>query len=628
MSSGRRRDIPEIRESSFHGHVLPGDSRRWDLGASDKYWRKAYIRDLVVGGISIEDTDWSSANSWKQYATYVVAASDSTDAGKANADFVCDGTDDHEEIAAAISITSPSGGKRVLLLEGTFYIGGSIPLESNCVIEGQGVGTVLEITASGLSVFTGDTESNIQLKNFMVDGQYSESTYSVTWISLDTVSHIRVDNVICSNSYNRFVYAVDCDIVVVNGCTFTENYKLYAVRVYNSAIHSGYFLTNNVGESSLYSYIMFLFDGDSYISGEMPEWDYYPDTGDDIRLRNILVANNSWTGSYDHDSDGYPESGAGGLVQISCGINITISNNQCDWYFGGAYLYDCLNMSISGNSFNNGYAVGIDTSFYYLSDQYGGTKAFSITGNSILHTTASYGIALEGPPHSVSDLRENDPYEIYAVVSGNFIKGGTHCFLLDLAANFVISNNFLFGNLNSSGVPYTYGIEALEFWECLITGNFFYRCDTGAYLAGASYSNLITSVLIGNYFLSSSAGDILLDGCDWMFISSNYFMESVTISSAFDRQSINLWDCDNTVIQGNMFVSGGVVTTYADYAIKIKSDCNNIVIRENDFRGFDAGTSIISDSGTGTLFVGQNLTPDGVLDDLASNSEAFAFMMA
>ena len=64
-------------------------------------------------------------------ATLVVAASDSTAKDKTNADYVCDGTDDHVQIQAALDALPAQGGS-VLLLAGN-YLAERIEIPSNTI---------------------------------------------------------------------------------------------------------------------------------------------------------------------------------------------------------------------------------------------------------------------------------------------------------------------------------------------------------------------------------------------------------------------------------------------------------------------------------------------------------------
>jgi len=71
-------------------------------------------------------------------ATLVVAASDSSAKSKAQADYVCDGTDDQVEIQAAIDALPDNGG-RIILLEGIYHISETINLnKTHTQIYGMG----------------------------------------------------------------------------------------------------------------------------------------------------------------------------------------------------------------------------------------------------------------------------------------------------------------------------------------------------------------------------------------------------------------------------------------------------------------------------------------------------------
>ncbi|RLJ01551.1 MAG: hypothetical protein DRP08_05375 [Candidatus Aenigmatarchaeota archaeon] len=79
-------------------------------------------------------------------ATLVVAASDSSEKVKAQADYVCDGVDDQVEIQAAIDALPTGGtlGGTVQLLEGTFVISAPIKLRTYMRLQGmhQGATTI------------------------------------------------------------------------------------------------------------------------------------------------------------------------------------------------------------------------------------------------------------------------------------------------------------------------------------------------------------------------------------------------------------------------------------------------------------------------------------------------------
>ena len=88
---------------------------------------------LKTGGTDA-DPAWANVT---RSATFVVAASDSSTLSKQQADYVCDGTNDQVEIQKAIDAL-PSGGGKVLLMEGVYTTTGEIRLGSDVYLAGVG----------------------------------------------------------------------------------------------------------------------------------------------------------------------------------------------------------------------------------------------------------------------------------------------------------------------------------------------------------------------------------------------------------------------------------------------------------------------------------------------------------
>jgi len=100
-------------------------------------------------------------------ATVVVAASDSKN--KAGAHYVCDGTDDQEEIQAAINALPATGGA-VLLLDGTFSIkAGQLVIGDNVTLMGMGASTVLKRGSSDAGAMVRITGKKAAVRNLLVD---------------------------------------------------------------------------------------------------------------------------------------------------------------------------------------------------------------------------------------------------------------------------------------------------------------------------------------------------------------------------------------------------------------------------------------------------------------------------
>ncbi|MDV4343456.1 hypothetical protein HL657_09815 [Methanoculleus sp. YWC-01] len=124
-------------------------------------------------------------------ATLTVAASDSTELSKNQADYVCDGVDDQAEIQAALAAL-PDGGN-VVLTEGTFNCAGVIAPPAGTTLSGQGP------DATNL-VFTNDGRISVDQESITLDGFHIEgSGYSsgVKWLGVMTIraSHAKIHNI-------------------------------------------------------------------------------------------------------------------------------------------------------------------------------------------------------------------------------------------------------------------------------------------------------------------------------------------------------------------------------------------------------------------------------------------------
>ncbi len=111
-------------------------------------------------------------------ATIVVAASNSSTKSKAAADYICSGSGDQSTINSAISAL-PSGGGKVLLLEGTYKISSYINInKANVMLEGMGWSTVIIRTTSSNFVLISITKGNAIIQNLKVNG--NKSSYSIS----------------------------------------------------------------------------------------------------------------------------------------------------------------------------------------------------------------------------------------------------------------------------------------------------------------------------------------------------------------------------------------------------------------------------------------------------------------
>lgn len=143
-------------------------------------------------------------------ATLVVAASNSFAAGKAAADYVCTGVNDHTTINSAITALGATGGK-VVLLEGQFAIAASINLPSNVSLEGQGSGTVMQIPNANNTTFNVIQNSDsvngntgLGIYNLKIDGNKASNTAGTQQgIFLSKVTYSTIQNVTVVNMRNN-----------------------------------------------------------------------------------------------------------------------------------------------------------------------------------------------------------------------------------------------------------------------------------------------------------------------------------------------------------------------------------------------------------------------------------------
>ncbi len=117
-------------------------------------------------------------------ATKVVAASNSSDLGKKQADYACDGTDDQVEIQAAIDAVDAVGGGCVLLLEGNYSISDTIDVASNLIIRGMGTNTILTL-ADGVddkhmfsNIELPRSRTHLTIENLRMEGNFANTVGS------------------------------------------------------------------------------------------------------------------------------------------------------------------------------------------------------------------------------------------------------------------------------------------------------------------------------------------------------------------------------------------------------------------------------------------------------------------
>ena len=167
-------------------------------------------------------------------ATLVVAASDSLDRSKAQADYVCSGTNDEVQIQAAIDAVAASPGRgSVVLSEGTFNISSTIIMKSYVSLFGSGLmATILSATSGTLLGDDGVQVSGIEIAHLELNGNAS----AIWGISLNLDESI-IHNVFTSTfSSGAAIYLKPgSEEVIVAGC-FINGGNSSGIRADNVAV--------------------------------------------------------------------------------------------------------------------------------------------------------------------------------------------------------------------------------------------------------------------------------------------------------------------------------------------------------------------------------------------------------
>jgi len=151
-------------------------------------------------------------------ATFVVAASDSVH--KYEADYRCDGTDDHVQIQAALDKLPATGGE-VFLLDGTYNIEVALALDSYQTLRGCGRNTILTTTTHGTDIITATgIDSNekvgILIADLCVDGSVggANSGVGILWTYVD---YSKISNTWIVDSHEEGIKLDLCDFNGIAG---------------------------------------------------------------------------------------------------------------------------------------------------------------------------------------------------------------------------------------------------------------------------------------------------------------------------------------------------------------------------------------------------------------------------
>lgn len=361
-------------------------------------------------------------------ATFVVAASDSEH--KFEADYYCNGSDDHVEINAALNALPASGG-RVVLSEGTFTIDDPITFPANSLtLEGQGRSTFID--GDGLATnehaIVVSERNHCTIRNLAVQTEdgggktchciYLE--YAGDYLTIDGVTIINSD----SDGINLYDIV---DQLTIRNCVI-EDADDRGIAIWSPVSST---ITNNIIQNT----------GDRGIS-------IYWST-DGLTITNNIITAVSGDGIY-----------------IKTGYNVVVSHN---------FIYDILGAGSNGIYFDGSaegcyWEIITDNSIFRVASHgiiCDWLRNSVIANNNILNTSTGHGIYIYHNSES-------------CVIEGNCME--------DIDGDAIHLNDVTESNFTNNQVDTaTTGIHLeADVDSCLISGNIFYLCTTAINIAAAT----------------------------------------------------------------------------------------------------------------------------------------------
>ena len=313
----------------------------------------------------------------KRVARFVIGTSK---AGwtKKDCDYLCDETDDQEEINNAIAALPASGGE-IVILDGTYNITAKINVNKNNVsIRGNGNATVLKRmwnSSSPEGVITLTSAEGCRVQNLQIDG--NNSGYG---IYLSSSSNNTVTGITCNN--NKY-YGICLDSS--NDNTITENTcnnNSDGIRLYsssnNNTITGNTCNNNNVNGIRLYS------SSNNTITG------------------NTCNNNNNNNGIYLYESSN----------------NNTVTGNTCNNNSIGIDLYSSSDNTVTGNTCNNNNIDGIYLSSSSNNNTIIGNTCIRGTGQTNDYNSSQFTILLSGSSNNCNLISLNNCMGKAVVVDG------------------------------------------------------------------------------------------------------------------------------------------------------------------------------------------------------------------
>jgi parallel beta-helix repeat protein len=338
--------------------------------------------EAAAGAVQAElNTHKADGASHSKTARFVVGTSTSGWTEK-DCDYLCDGTDDQEEIIQALNDLPATGGE-VVILDGTYNITASIHIPDNVSLRGNGNATILKRmynstdtdsgpTARGLITLTG--KSGCKIQGLQIDGNKATYTAGSNYsIYLSSSSNNTVTGNTCNNnSHGIFLSSSSNNTVTGNTCTNNTR----GIWLYYSSNNT---ITNNTCTNNKYGIDLY-------------------------RSSNNTVTGNTCN----NNSHG---------IYLSSSSNNTVTGNTCNNNSYGIFLSSSSNNTVTGSTCNNNGVSGIrlDSS---SNNTVTSNTCIRGTGTPEDYTTDQHTILLAGTGNKYNLISSNNCMGKAVVIEG------------------------------------------------------------------------------------------------------------------------------------------------------------------------------------------------------------------
>ena len=338
--------------------------------------------ETEYGHVRLADLPTGSSQEDKRVARFTIGTTQNGWTAE-EVDYLCDGTDDQEEIIQALNDLPETGGE-VVILDGTYNITASINIpKDNVSLRGNGNATILKRmyastytdsgpTARGL--ITLNEKSGCKIQGLQIDG--NRATYT--------------------ENYNGGIYLFSSSNNTITGNTCNNN--SYGIRLYFSSNNT---VTGNTCNNDYYG-IYLDYSHDNMLTGNTCN-------NNDCGIHTYTSNNNTVTGNTCNNNN-Y------GIRLDYSSKNNTITGNTCNSNSNGIHTYTSNNNTVTGNTCNNN-----DCGIHLNSSENN-----TITGNTCIrgtgtpedYTTDQYTIRLFSTNNNYNLISSNNCMGKAVVVEG------------------------------------------------------------------------------------------------------------------------------------------------------------------------------------------------------------------